>query len=83
MVGRTAPESAPEMGRRVGIVPAVAPTLTRVSALLDARRAAAALVEAGAGRVVLFGSLVKDRADLASDIDYARRRGRQKPRAML
>lgn len=83
MVGRTAPESAPEMGRRVGIVPAVAPTLTRAPALLDARRVAAALMGLGPGRVVLFGSLAEGRADLASDIDYARRRGRQKPRAML
>ena len=78
---RSAPESAPEMGRRVGIVPAVAVALTlrRAPALLDALRVAAALVGLGLGRVVLFGSLAEGRADPASDIDYVLRQDRQKP----
>ena len=35
----------------------------------DAERAAAALAEAGAGRVVLFGSVARGEADEHSDID--------------
>ncbi len=35
----------------------------------DAERAAAALAEAGVGRVVLFGSVARDEANERSDID--------------
>lgn len=58
---------------------AVALTLTRAPALLDALRVAAALVGLGPGRVVLFGSLAEGQADPASDIDYVLRQDRQKP----
>ncbi len=65
--------SAPGPSEGVGIVldMAGASTLTRAPTLGDARRAAAALVGAGAGRVMLFGSLAEGRADSGSDIDMA------------